>query len=479
MKDVSLKEIGSLFDAPIEGRGSGPFVIETDFLDPLKTLYNLKVSLENGSFYSFDTKHIDGLITGSGADWKIVSPHALLNDGGEIWVDGYIASSTLDVDVKVKDLNFQSFGVTHDIASGCAQLEAKAKGSLLKPEVKGTLWANNIIIKDMPLKSFKSELHIKDAILSLVPIVVKPIDGSMVDGYFSIDLKDAKIRNARVNFQQFCLELLRPYLPMNISSKEIDGVFNGYISYSRRGDDNYISLLLDGRDILLAGQEIDSVYIEGDAFKKQAELKSLFIRGFGGTINLTGQIINSQKFAGSVEGKNLKLARIEALKKFLPDIEGIVDFQGDIDWDGKRRRGNFTVFGKDIKTNDRDLGNYGGEIVIDDEKLEIKNGEFDNLGIKLSGDLMWGARQPYDFKLALNKVDFSFIPQSHDLTLFENGSLLVDGNCRIQGDLASLTPDLVDLRIDDIRIQRDDDVIVTNKPMRILYQNNSVELRSL
>ncbi len=479
LKNINLKEIGNLVNVPLDGLCNGPFVIETDFQNPLQTIYSLYLSMNEGTIYTFDTKHIETTISGTGADWKVTNPHALLKDGGEVKVDGYIASTTLDAKVNIKNANLLSFGVPQDIASGTAQLDATVNGSIFKPNVKGTLWGNNLIVKDMPLKSFKSELHIKDAVLTLAPIVVKPIDGSIVDGYFTIDFKDAKIQNARVNFQQFCLELLRPYLPLKIASNEIDGVFSGYITYSRRNGDIYINALLDGRDLLLAGQEIESVYLEAESFKNQAELKNLFVRGFGGKLSLTGQIKNAQKFAGSLEGTNLKLNRIEFLKELLPDIEGSVDLQGDIDWDGTHRRGNFTVFGNDIKTNDRELGNYGGEIIIDDEKLEIKNGEFDKLGIKLSGDLMWGARQPYNFKLDLDKVDFSFIPQSHDLTIFENGSILVDGSCLVRGDLASLTPDLVDLKIDDIRIQKDNNVIVTNKPMRILYQNQNIEIRSL
>ena len=478
LKDVGLKQIGTMVDVPLDGMFSGPFVIETDFLEPLKTIYNFKATLEKGSFYSFNTQHIDGLITGSGADWKIINPHALLNNGGEIWVDGFIASTTLNTKVKIKDANLVNFGLSQDIASGVANLEATAKGDLLKPEVVGTLWGNNLVVMDMPLKSFKSEIKIKDSILRLVPIVVKPIDGSFIDGYFTIDLSDGKILNGGVNFQQFCLELLRPYLPLKISSKELDGVFSGYANYSRRQDNNYFKILVDGRDLLIAGEEIDSVYLEGESLGKELDLKSLFVRAFGGKVNLTGQFKNLQKFSGAVEGENIKLDRMEFLKGILPNLTGGLDFQGDIDWDGNNRNGHFVVFGRDIQTDERELGNYGGEVIIDNEKLEIKNGEFDKLGIKLSGDLMWGARQPYNFKLDLKNVDFSFIPQSHDLTLFENGSILVNGNCVVQGDLASLTPDLVDVKLDNIQIKKDDDVIVTNKPIQVKYQNGNVEIRS-
>ena len=67
-----------------------------------------------------------------------------------------------------------------------------------------------------------------------------------------------------------------------------------------------------------------------------------------------------------------KKALVAELNESTKAYEDGQPYMRDIDWDGKRRRGNFTVFGKDIKTNDRDLGNYGGEIVIDDENLKLK-----------------------------------------------------------------------------------------------------------
>ncbi|MEW6713141.1 MAG: translocation/assembly module TamB domain-containing protein, partial [Candidatus Riflebacteria bacterium] len=59
------------------------------------------------------------------------------------------------------------------------------------------------------------------------------------------------------------------------------------------------------------------------------------------------------------------------------------------------------------------------------------------------------------------------------------GGLIVDGQCSISGNLASLTPDVVEMQLDSIKIQKDQDVIVSNRPMQLKYQNNSLEVRSL
>lgn len=479
LKEIELKEIGSLVQVPLNGKCSGPFTVEFDLINPLNAVYTFNASMDNGAFYTFNTKHIDAMVTGSGTDWKITDPHLLFENGGEILVDGVITNKDVDVEVKVKNANLSSFGVPDNIASGVINVEGDGHGSLEAPEAHMNLWTSSISLMGMPLNSIKSEIKLKDDVLGFIPMVISPIDGSMIDGYCFIDLKNSKINSGRINFQQFCLDMLRPFFPPSIASGEIDGVFSGYLDYNRNSGENVWKALVDGRDILLAGQDIDSVYLEADGINKQAELKHLFIRGMGGSIDLTGQFINNKKFAGSVNGESLNFDQIEILRKYIPSIQGELDFQGDIDWDDKHRKGNFTVFANHIKTDNRDLGNYGGEIVIDDEKLEIRNGEFDKLGIKLGGDLMWGARQPYNLKIDLNNVDFSFIPQAHDVDTFDNGCILVDGNCLIQGDLASFTPDFVNLKINNIRIQKDNDVIVTNKPVDIIYQNGSAELRSL
>ena len=479
IKEIELKEIGSLVKVPLNGKCSGPFTVEFNLLDPMSSIYNIDVSMDNGSFYTFNSKHIDAMVTGSGSDWKITDPHFLLNNGGEIGVKGYISSNGLNAKVLIKNADFSSFGVPENIASGSFNVEGEGQGNLSEPEARLNFWTESINIMGMPINSVKSEIKLKNDVLGFIPMVISPIDGSAIDGYCFIDLKNSKINSCRINFQQFCLELLRPFFPVKIASDEIDGVFTGYVDYNRNSGENIWKVYVDGRDILLGGQDIDSIYIEADGFNKEAELKHLFIRGLGGSIDVTGQFINNKKFAGSVTGESLNLERMEFVKRIIPGIEGEIDFQGDIDWDDKSRKGNISVFANHLKTNNRDLGNYGSVITIDDEKLEIKNGEFDKLGIKLSGDLMWGARQPYNFKLELNNTDFTFIPQAHNINTFDNGCILVDGNCVVQGDLASMTPDFVNLKINNLRIQKDNDVIVTNKPVDVIYQNGKAELRTL
>ena len=153
--------------------------------------------------------------------------------------------------------------------------------------------------------------------------------------------------------------------------------------------------------------------------------------------------------------------------------------QGGFEQNGDERKGSFTVFARDMKSKDRDFGNFGCETAIDNEKIRISSGEFDKLGVKISGEMEWQGRRPYKAALELRNVDLSFVPELYGVTTFDYGGLLATGKCNVNGDMASLTPDVINMELDTLRIQKDNDVIISNKPMQIIYQNNGFEVRSL
>ncbi len=167
------------------------------------------------------------------------------------------------------------------------------------------------------------------------------------------------------------------------------------------------------------------------------------------------------------------------LEKWFPETNGELNCQGAVEWSELEKNGNLTLFVKNIRSLGRELGNFGGEVNIDDAGLRIVSGEFDQLGVKFDGRLDWDGRKPYKAEIALEKTDLSFIPEAHGIKTFDYGGLLVTGHCSIQGDIDSGLPDMVDLQLDALRIQKENDVIVSNRPMQILYQNDGVEIRSL
>ena len=478
IKDVQLKEIGSLLNLPLDGKCSGPFDLKYDLTDFGRAEFDMILSLDNGCFYDFKTKKITASVSAAGMNWNINNPHVLLYNTGEILTDGYISNNGIELEAKIINADLQSFGIKKDVGSGTCNINASVLGNLEEPDVDGYLWSNDIVVMDMPINSVKTEFHIKKDILGVAPLVIRPVDGSIIDGYTTINLKNARIESARINFQQLCLDLFRPFIPQTIASKGLDGVFKGYATYNRNNGKNYFDFLLEGMNILVGGQEIDSIYAEASSNNNLTELKSFFVRGFGGRINVSGHAKGTDSFNGVLVGENICLDRIEALNEVIPNIKGVVDVQGDLNWSSKLKEGIFNVYAKNIKTNERDLGNFGCEVVIDNEKLLLKNGEFDELKIKLNGDIFWDKNMPYNGQIDLNNVDLSFIPQAHGLDAFVNDSIIIDGKCNIQGELASPSPDYAELKLKSLRIKKDDDIIVSNKPIEMIYQNGNFELRS-
>lgn len=477
--DIHLKDIGEIVDVPLDGKCSGPFIVNFSLDDLSKFVLNLDLTMNEGKFYTFNTKTVRADVTLTGDMWKINNPKVDLHNGGTIIGEGYVSNKGLNVKVKSNNLDLYAFGLDRKTASGSINFEGVASGSLDVPRVKGNLWSNNLTIMEMPVNTVKSEVYVHDDILAMAPFVIRPIDGSIVDGYFSLNLIDSKIECVRVNFQQLCLDLFKPYFSEDIKSKEIDGVFAGYVNYSRLTGENVWNVLVDGRNISIAGEDIESVYLEAGTWDKQAELRGLTIKGFGGKLNVTGQFIELDKFTGNIEADDIDFSKMNVLRNILPDVQGKLDILGDIDWNGKHRNGSLNVFAKNLEVGGRELGNYSGSVIINDEKLAITQSGFDKLGIKLVGDLMWSGRQPYHAELDFNDVDFAFIAKAHGFNAFDNGCILADGKCVVDGELASETPDFLDFKLDSLRIEKDNEVIVANKPVQLLYQNGNAELRSL
>nr|MBP7635174.1 translocation/assembly module TamB domain-containing protein [Candidatus Ozemobacteraceae bacterium] len=78
----------------------------------------------------------------------------------------------------------------------------------------------------------------------------------------------------------------------------------------------------------------------------------------------------------------------------------------------------------------------------------------------------------------MDRTDLSALPAAYGFRSFHAGDLLVTGSGRLEGRMGESRPDRIDANIQTLEIRRGDDLIVANKPMRFLYQNGIVELRS-
>ncbi|MDN5279766.1 MAG: translocation and assembly module TamB, partial [Clostridiales bacterium] len=479
LSSVALQSLKPFIDSPVSGKCSGPFKIDFNFFNPATATYDLLLEMREGEFYSFRPELVTARVYGTGADWNLEDPVAEFYEGGNIVVDGILSAKKLDAKVKVEDVALSTFGVSSEIASGNASLIAEVKGSIQQPELVGDLYGSNLYLMGQKVNSFKSRLSLKDKKLDLSPLVLVPFDEGMIDGFYSLDLETGKTRSLKFNFQRLSLEFIKSLLPDNYSTYGLTGRIAGSVSFDGQKEQNYWDFFVDGRRLNLFDHDIDTLFLEGSVYGNQGEIRNLFVRAFGGKFNLSGQVLGSDKFDGMIEAESIYLDRISILKEFVPGVRGEINFQGNIEWEGPEKTGYFTLFGDRIKVQDRDLGNLGAEIVIDNEGMRIVKAEFDKLGVYLDGNIDWKGRKPYQADLKLTNVDLSFLTKAHGIKTFEYGGLTVDGQCSMAGDLASLTPDVVEMQLDSIKIQKENDVIVSNKPMQLKYQNNNLEVRSL
>jgi len=479
LDEVDLQSLRPFIETPVHGRCSGPFKVTFDLNAPDRTAYDLDLFMQDGSFYSFRPQELNVRVFGTGPAWNLSDPYVLFDNGGEIKVTGLINAASISVKVDINNVNLENFEVKPEIASGCASLQAEVKGDLLAPEIHGDLWGQNVDIMQIPCNSVRARLTFRDKVLTLAPLVLALENDASADGYLTLNLLDGKLKGFKINLQKFDVALAHNLLPDSISGESVSGLIAGSVSYDGTREHAFWDFAIDGRRLMVNGNEIDSLYYEGSIFGSQSEIRSLFMRAFGGTLSVSGQISDKDGFSGAVEADSLRFANIPAITAILPDLKGEVSFQGDVEWSAARKIGNFTMFARDLKTLERDLGNFGGEIVIDDAGLRVNSGEFDKLGISIDGEISWSGLRPYKAELLLDNVDFSFVPESHGIKTFDYGGLLVSGACSLQGDLTTGLPDVVNMQLESIRIQKDNDVIVSNRPMQVVYQNGGIEIRSL
>ncbi len=479
LAELDLQSLRPFIESPIQGRCSGPFKIDFDISAPEKTFYDLQLFMQDGKFYNFTPEALHVRVFGNGPDWNLSNPRAVFANGGEIKVEGLINAGSIAAKVDVSNVDLRNFEVSPDIAAGFASLKAEVKGALLEPEVNGQLWAQNLDIMEIPCETVRAQLIFKDGKLTLAPLVIALADDASIDGYLSLDLLNGKLQGFKLNFQKLNVSVLQALLPASVADERVSGLIAGSVLFDGTKKHAYWDFLVDGRHLSFADNVIDSIYYEGSMFGDQSEIRSLFVRAFGGTLSVSGQVTDKERFSGAVEADAIRFANIPAINKLLPDLKGEASFQGDVEWSTEKKVGNFTLFARDLKTSGRELGNFGGEIIIDDAGLRVSSGEFDKLGISVDGEISWAGIRPYKAELLLDNVDFSFIPESHGIKTFDYGGLLVSGACNLSGDLDTGMPDVVDMQLESIRIQKENDVIVSNQPVQVIYQNGGIEIRSL
>jgi len=479
LQKLDLQSLRPFIESPIVGQCSGPFSVKFDLDNPHETEYHISLNMTGGRFYDFNPEALTAKIYGKGLDWKIENPEAFFDANGYIKLAGEVCREKIAGKISVKNVDLTNFAVPERILTGKANLKAEIKGTLLSPSISGEVWGTELELYGIKTNSIRAQIKFDKSVLTLAPLVIRVAEDSTLDGYFSINLASGDVENIKLNFQKLSLENFINSLPEEFAGNNHSSVIAGSLFYKGSGKRKMWDFSLDGRKIFYKNLEFDSIFVEGSTDGQQGEIKSLFVRAFGGTAQASGQFINNGRFNGLFELENFKLGRIDFLNDYIPGISGELNCHGEMEWSPELKSGIVTMFIKELGIKGRELGNFGAEINVDDKGLRIASGEFDRLGLNFDGEMQWNKMKSYKVEMILNRTDLSFITKAHGISTFDYGGIIVSGNCLVQGDVESGMPDLVDMKIDELRLQKDNDVIVSNRPMQLLYQNESVEIRSL
>lgn len=442
--------------------------------------YKGKVEVLDGAYQTFNPEKASFLISGSGKTWKLTDPQVLFSDGGKITASGEITPDGYNLKAELNKINLNNLLVPADLANGFVNVKADIQGELLNPEVKASIWTEKVRVKDYDISSVRASAKLKDSILEVNPAVISMPGNTVIDGYLVFDIKKGVPEAFRLSWQGLNLPFLNVFMPSPFSNIFKDGILRGTLKYAIKENRHTSSFNLEGYKLDIDDNKIDTLYLEGKSSDLNIEIQNFFVRAFEGSLNMNADINGKENITVFLSGENLHLDKIAFLRKILPDLEGTLNFQGNVNVDEHDKFGEFTIFAKDLQTDERELGNFGGNVHMDREKLTIRQGEFDKLGIKIAGDMFWSDNRPYKAKITFDEADFSFIPIAHDLDIVDSGGLLVDGDCEISGELSNGgLPYLAEANFTKFKMQKQGEIIENLKPISLVYQNGAVELRQL
>ncbi|MFZ5952908.1 MAG: hypothetical protein ACOYXC_19550, partial [Candidatus Rifleibacteriota bacterium] len=261
-------------------------------------------------------------IFGSGNKWKIENPSAEFSDGGLIELKGVVSPELLKAEVLVENVDLKNFAVPERIVSGSAFLKASISGSFADPQISGEIWGSGLQIFSRDISSVKAQIQLQNHLLDLSPMVIIPQQEGMIDGFYSFNLENGETRSFKLNFQKLGVDFIGGFFP-GISAKEgLVGKVAGSISFKKQQNDDHWDFLIDGGSLNLYNQGIDSLYLEGSIIGGQGEIRNLFVRSAGGTLNVIGQVLGPESFDGSIEAEGIRLEKVTYLSNLLPGLHG-------------------------------------------------------------------------------------------------------------------------------------------------------------
>jgi len=479
LNNFSFKPLTKFIGFPIEGVCGGPFWFSMGSTGIASASYGMDFEIRNPMIFGVAPRIITGSLSGNGKKWAVENVQTEFPEGGKIDMHGRISHDGFSCRIIMDGIPTRVCGLSTDVAFGSCNFNGVLSGKLSDPHLEGDLWAENLSIFSRFFTSFKARLIVDNKRLILDPMVAALPENANADGFIVLDLRTGEIIETKISFQDIDVSFLEKLEIPIVKKFPPRGKISGLVERHSIGPVMSWNFSFSGNKLNIGSEKIDSISCEGLYLVGQVEVKKLVVNAFGGTVELQGRFPGKGVFSGSVIGRDITLDEISGLKTTIPEIKGNLTLEGNLDWSDKTKNGYLTVFGKGIGIKKQELGNFGAEVIVDSQGLKVVQSAFDQVGVSLSGELDWDGRKPYKARLDMKKTDLSFIAASKGFTGFGKGDLLVDGSCSVSGDIASFVPDFFDAAINHVEIHHGIDLIVSNKPLQVRFQNGIFEIRSL
>lgn len=462
----------------IQGFVSGDLHLTGNTAKPADSNITGFVAVDEPRFAGRAADRLEGRFSWNRGEWSVSDP-ILLISGGRIVFQGNVSERRLEGEITAEDVPSEFLGIDADVVRGLCNFRADVEGSPSEPRYTGELWADRVALWERPVSILRARLTGGRRTLSLEHLQAALTSGGTLSGYLNLDLNAGRITTTRFDIVQVDLAQFADRLPEGWKSLEPDGCFDATFERISSEDDAAAwNFSFAGRKLTVASASIDELSLTGIWRGHLLEKFETGARIGDGRIALKGHQIPGDGYAGDLRIHDVDLNVLGTILKVSSPLRGVLTADGTIQWNDTAPSGELTVVVRDLGIGDRFLGNGGGEIVVDRHGIRMDNAAFDRLGLKLSGSMPFDGRGSYDLACRMDRTDLSALPAAYGFRSFQAGDLLVTGSGRVEGRIGASKPDHIDANIQSLEIKRGEDLIVANKPMRFLYQNGIVELRS-
>jgi hypothetical protein len=474
-----LEATGRYIPGPVTGNASGTISAVIFPRNIFASEYRGTLELEQAALPNLAIESGRVKIHGKGPEIVFDHPTVVFPDGGTIELRGTVSAKKVTGDIVLKRVAFERLGVKPQHVRGELNFVGTLAGNPRNPLMKGNAWAEKLTLLGHDFAPVKARLIIDKGRLQLDPVVGTPVSGGAVDGNFSLDLLTGDILGMRFAGENLDLAILQAVDPELWQRLTPDGKIFGWVEKRRLPGGSGWGFQLQSPKLGLLKETFHEAHFAGDFAGETLEIRKIGARVWGGTIEGQGRYSRTLGFGGGFTGKDLVPAQSAFMKTLPHKLEGNFAIDGEVEWTPHLKTGYMTLFGKNLRAHDQEIGNLGAEVQFDEKELKIIHADLDKIRLKLTGSIQHAAGWPVQSRMEFDDTDISFIPVLFGLSMFHKGDLTAKGFFEVEGKLASRTIEKGLCYFEKMEVRKGKDVVLANKPVQIRFQNNSFEIRSL